>query len=542
MSIGSVGLTGSGLDVVNFSLEHSATPNPCAATVQIAVGLGALDMSSSSSVDLPDVRLWDEEKVYLGHNVKPQKVTGGDAATRNVPYSDPHGKTTGATYALFTATDGPLCIAYATMTGPDGGRYGWLGDWAQICGYEWYYSNTVVPGTSKTPLCMWIDKTGGTKYTALQIHWPDFLAPANWTELDVAQKQKYRKNICEGQASFIGSTDLEADSLRLPPEPPSGALDFSDHVADPQQPVVSGVHAQQQQQQAQPHVRRGDGGYGDGTGAMGEHDAPFPRAEDGSGIAERSLTVATLSWHHWRHCRHKNGTHYRCRKHRTTSHASVHATVHSTSHATGHSKSLATGHTKSHTTSHTKSHTTSHAKSHTTNHTKSHATSHTKSHTTSHTTSHTKSHTTSHTKSHATNHTKSHSTSHASGTVASTSRTKRTGTTAAPEPTSTPMVDTRQPKGLVRRGKSGLFDGHLVISSVTEHSAVGLCSHVNSVGPDFVNVVERWFCRMSDKRLFPLCGGCTVVDCFSVDSMVLVVGGEGRQTSPYKITTRWGLV
>lgn len=70
-------------------------------------------------------------------------------------------------------------------------------------------------------------------------------------------------------------------------------------------------------------------------------------------------------------------------------------------------------------------------------------------------------------------------------------------------------------------------------------SALDLCGSGLSVGPDFVNLVEGKFCRMSDKTLWPTCDrrsggeGGPADDCFDVESRQLVVGGKATRSKPY---------
>lgn len=55
-----------------------------------------------------------------------------------------------------------------------------------------------------------------------------------------------------------------------------------------------------------------------------------------------------------------------------------------------------------------------------------------------------------------------------------------------------------------------------------------LCTHGTSRGPDWVNVAEGKFCRMSDKSLWPVCSLTKGVldNCFNMDVRQLVVGGS----------------
>lgn len=68
-------------------------------------------------------------------------------------------------------------------------------------------------------------------------------------------------------------------------------------------------------------------------------------------------------------------------------------------------------------------------------------------------------------------------------------------------------------------------------------SASVLCENGMSMGPDFVNIPEGKFCRMSDKTLWPTCDHRSQVgptdDCFDVDSKQLVVGGKVTRSEPY---------
>ncbi|KAG6357399.1 hypothetical protein INS49_013276 [Diaporthe citri] len=68
-------------------------------------------------------------------------------------------------------------------------------------------------------------------------------------------------------------------------------------------------------------------------------------------------------------------------------------------------------------------------------------------------------------------------------------------------------------------------------------SASVLCENGMSMGPDFVNIPEGKFCRMSDKTLWPTCDHRPQVgptdDCFDVESKQLVVGGKVTRSEPY---------
>lgn len=69
-------------------------------------------------------------------------------------------------------------------------------------------------------------------------------------------------------------------------------------------------------------------------------------------------------------------------------------------------------------------------------------------------------------------------------------------------------------------------------------SAIALCGSALSMGPDYVNIPEGKFCRMSDKTLWPTCDHRSkkvgpTDDCFDVESRQLVVGGKVTRSKPY---------
>lgn len=73
----------------------------------------------------------------------------------------------------------------------------------------------------------------------------------------------------------------------------------------------------------------------------------------------------------------------------------------------------------------------------------------------------------------------------------------------------------------------------LIISNSTSHSVTQLCDSKNSVGPDFVNVAEGKFCRMTDKTLWPLCSGKIKDKCFHIGTKQLTVGGKAARATSY---------
>ena len=78
----------------------------------------------------------------------------------------------------------------------------------------------------------------------------------------------------------------------------------------------------------------------------------------------------------------------------------------------------------------------------------------------------------------------------------------------------------------------------LILDNSQQHSAKELCESPTSFGPDFVNLEEGLFCRMADKKLWPLCRPGWIHDCFSVKSRALNTSSEVL-SSPYREVLDW---
>ncbi|KAI9147532.1 hypothetical protein HJFPF1_12558 [Paramyrothecium foliicola] len=125
---------------------------------------------------------------------------------------------------------------------------------------------------------------------------------------------------------------------------------------------------------------------------------------------------------------------------------------------------------------------------------------------------------------------------------------KRSATAIAEGPHKKKVVDWT-PRGRsthVRRANetsghvgSAKFHDRLVKDNNARHPATELCESESSVGPDFLDIAHGQFCRMSDKTLWPVCGGNVADDCFNLDLHQLVVGGIATRDSPYSNVADW---
>ncbi|KAI0103409.1 hypothetical protein F4814DRAFT_96523 [Daldinia grandis] len=80
----------------------------------------------------------------------------------------------------------------------------------------------------------------------------------------------------------------------------------------------------------------------------------------------------------------------------------------------------------------------------------------------------------------------------------------------------------------------------LVVSNNAQHTAAELCESKTSYGPDFLDLMDKKFCRMSDKTLWPVCDGADTVDnCFNTDVQQLIINGVSARDSPYSNVVDW---
>ncbi|KAL7620434.1 hypothetical protein AAE478_009429 [Parahypoxylon ruwenzoriense] len=171
--IEAIGVISGALGIVQFGINNFAEQKSVGSSVRITVGLDTNGGLNNAGGDLPDVRLFNEAGGFLGINADPGKVKNGGFGDITIDHKDD--STQQATYALFSANNDAICIAYASITWPNGDKYSWLGDWGHQCGGSWYYSNVFVSGSSTKPDCLWIDANNDQPQTGFQVHWPEFV-------------------------------------------------------------------------------------------------------------------------------------------------------------------------------------------------------------------------------------------------------------------------------------------------------------------------------------------------------------------------------
>ncbi|KAK0646753.1 hypothetical protein B0T16DRAFT_429522 [Cercophora newfieldiana] len=193
-----LGFISSFITIISFAAEVFAPPEPASSVIKIGVGLDGTTFGG----DLPDIRLFNNLGEFIGISSDPGHI--GDGGTAEIKVSHSGDNSQQAAYTLFSANDNAICISMASITWPDGSQFAWVGDWAQKCNLDWYYSGTFVPGVSysegNTPACLWIDKNGDRETTGFQLHWPSFAPtrkPGTLCESDTSRGPDFA-NYAEG--------------------------------------------------------------------------------------------------------------------------------------------------------------------------------------------------------------------------------------------------------------------------------------------------------------------------------------------------------
>lgn len=89
-----------------------------------------------------------------------------------------------------------------------------------------------------------------------------------------------------------------------------------------------------------------------------------------------------------------------------------------------------------------------------------------------------------------------------------------------------------------------MLDSHARGDGTNGTSVEKLCASDHSLGPSFAHRLERQFCRMTDKTLWPFCESSKGLDtdCFDEDAEVLVEDGAplARRDAHWDSIEHWG--
>ncbi len=154
--------------------------------VRIAAGLSS-NIDDSTSGGTPGVTLYDiMGRIIRSTKGKADVIKDGAFIDIKVPFAEGVGTKPAEYVAVTDGGKDALCIAYISLTNPDGGKHVWYGDIGKTCGHQWYHSllKTGKIGASEKegydyqPACVWIDRdrSDGLLYQGLGMHVYDFEA------------------------------------------------------------------------------------------------------------------------------------------------------------------------------------------------------------------------------------------------------------------------------------------------------------------------------------------------------------------------------
>ncbi|KPM38675.1 hypothetical protein AK830_g7877 [Neonectria ditissima] len=98
-------------------MDNFAAPETAKSVIKIGIGLDTKNGLNNAGGDLPDVRLFNEDGDFLGMSADPGDIDDGSTKEISIDHDGDNGQQ--ATYALFSANDDAICIAYASITWPD---------------------------------------------------------------------------------------------------------------------------------------------------------------------------------------------------------------------------------------------------------------------------------------------------------------------------------------------------------------------------------------------------------------------------------------
>src|ERR1700712_2521634 len=112
-----IGVLSGVLGIVQFGMDNFGDADSVGSTLKVAVGLNYANGLDNAGGDLPDVRLFNEGGDFLGITADPGYVDDGNTGTITVDHKSDSGQQ--ATYALFSANDDAICVAFVSITWPD---------------------------------------------------------------------------------------------------------------------------------------------------------------------------------------------------------------------------------------------------------------------------------------------------------------------------------------------------------------------------------------------------------------------------------------
>lgn len=139
LAVSTVGLISLMLSVFNFAPIDESLPGGYL-TFRLGIAINQYEDMGAGG-DHPDVRLWTEQGdftgIYTAEGMKPKTgyLHDGEIGDLIIPQNNIYNDM--PTYALLSANNNGICIAYVQIAGADGPDLAWVGNWGRTCQKEW---------------------------------------------------------------------------------------------------------------------------------------------------------------------------------------------------------------------------------------------------------------------------------------------------------------------------------------------------------------------------------------------------------------------
>ena len=180
-----------------------------ATVVRVAAGL-SLDDADTTSGNRPGLALYDIVGRSIGKvKGKSEKITDGQTMDIRVPFDDGVGNKPVEYISVTNGGVDALCIAYISLTQPDGVKKAWYGDSGKDCGADWYHSQLKTGEDDYAPSCVWIDRdhSNNIRFQGFGLHITDFRG----TKERAAQWQENKDLMCKAAPRFKMYEKMKAE-------------------------------------------------------------------------------------------------------------------------------------------------------------------------------------------------------------------------------------------------------------------------------------------------------------------------------------------
>ncbi len=204
-----IGLIGTSLLSIPIGQGLFAPPVDQITTVRIVLG-EATNLAASLSGNRPGVALWDDLGQSIGTSFGTDEILPQSSLEEiQITANSSVGNAPPSYISIINGGDDAICIAWVTLTFPDGSQATWSGDTAFQCNFDFFESSRqmgttgpVGAGAPFTPHCVWLDRdhSGGLRFQGSGFHIRDFFNNAN--QVEAYSKSKNNELVCGSGPRF----------------------------------------------------------------------------------------------------------------------------------------------------------------------------------------------------------------------------------------------------------------------------------------------------------------------------------------------------